>query len=205
MPSNQALFVTRQPTERTTPTLVSVSRQVRVTVVLPLLLTATVAHAEAGEDAQAATSPSPAEVAPPPPARKIGGHIGIATPLVTVSSKTTTISDQFTILNPIGLGFKLSEHLAVDFEMVVATPIHPTGTTGLVVDPGLIYGFGRVAAGLRLAFQINSDANVGLIPLLNVGLVDFDGATWFVEAAFPTFYADKELAFNTVLHTGIGF
>lgn len=138
-------------------------------------------------------------------ARRVGGHIGVATPLVTVASETTTISDQFTLLNPIGIGFKLSDRLAIDFETVVASPISPVGTTGLVVDPGLVYDAGPVALGLRLAFQIGGLANVGLIPLVNKGLVDLGGATWFVEAAFPTFYSDHDVAFNVVLHTGVGF
>lgn len=168
----------------------------------------------------AATSPEPAATAAPamadPPAetppegkpsftKTVGGHIGIATPLVTVASDTKTIGDQFTILNPIGIGFHVSDDWIVDFEMVVANPINPSGTTGLVVDPGIIHSFGRVAVGLRLAFQTNHDTNVGGIPLLNVGLVDLGGATWFVEAAFPTFYSDKKGEFNAVLHTGIGF
>ena len=137
--------------------------------------------------------------------KTVGGHIGIATPLVTVASETKTIGDQFTILNPIGIGFHVSDDWIVDFETVVANPINPTGTTGLVVDPGIIHSFGRVALGLRLAFQINHDTNVGGIPLVNVGLVDLGGATWFIEAAFPTFYSDKKGEFNAVLHTGIGF
>jgi hypothetical protein len=175
-----------------------------------------VAHAQA----PAGSEPPPVEQPPPKasqdpvsatpetkPAfvKTVGGHIGIATPLVTVASETTTIGDQFTILNPIGIGFHVSDDWIVDFETVVANPINPTGTTGLVVDPGIIRSFGRVAVGLRLAFQINHDTNVGGIPLVNVGLVDLGGATWFVEAAFPTFYSDKKGELNVVLHTGIGF
>lgn len=149
---------------------------------------------------------APAQVfAQDKPAGNAGGHIGIATPLVTVADDTTTIADAFTILNPIGVGVKVSDKLTVDFEVVVATPIDPHGNTGLVVDPGVVYDFGAVAAGLRLAFQIGAPANVGLIPLVNKGLVDLGGATWFVEAAFPTFYAEKDVAFNVVLHTGVGF
>jgi hypothetical protein len=135
----------------------------------------------------------------------VGGHIGVATPLVTIAGETTTIADQFTLLNPIGIGFKVSENLIVDFEVVVATAVDPGGLTGLVVDPGLIYSWGQVAAGVRLAWQINADSNFGLIPLVNYGLVDFGGAGWFVEAAFPTFYQNEDIAFNIVLHTGVGF
>lgn len=147
------------------------------------------------------TAPPPAA---PPPTKVVEGHIGVATPLVTVSDKTTSIADQFTLLNPIGIGFKPSDHVVLDFETVVATPL-PKGTTGLVVDPGVVYDWGPVATGIRVAFQTNTIANVGLIPLVNRGIVDLGGATWFIEAAFPTFYMDHKVAFNVVLHTGLGF
>lgn len=137
--------------------------------------------------------------------KTIGGHVGVATPLVTVADETTNIGDQFTLLTPIGIGFHVSKDWIVDFETVVSNPVSPTGTTGLVVDPGIIYAQGRLAAGLRLAFKINQQANVGGIPLVNLALVDFGGAAWFVEAAFPTFYSDHKGEFNAVLHTGIGF
>jgi hypothetical protein len=162
-------------------------------------LAAALALAAPGSRAQQA---GPAE----PTAKTVGGHVGVATPLVTVSEETTTIADQFTLLTPIGIGFKVAPRVAVDFETVVATPIDQGGaTTGLVVDPGVIYDLGGVALGLRVAFRIGAPANVGLIPLVNAGLVDLDGATWFVEAAFPTFYSSDASDFNAVLHTGIGF
>ena len=143
---------------------------------------------------------------PPPPASKaVGGHVGVALPLVTVSKDTTSVSDQFTLLVPIGIGFRVSQHVAVDFETIVGTPIHPTGKTSLVVDPGVLFPFGRVTAGLRLAFRIDTQANVGLVPLVNYALVDLGAATWFVEAAFPTFYSDHEVALTAVIHTGVGF
>jgi hypothetical protein len=178
--------------------------RVRTAVAAGLVLTAllsvsTRAHAE---------PPLPDAASPvvPAPPKPVGGHVGIATPLVTVSKKTTTIADQLTVLNPIGIGFKVSDHVAIDFETVVATPVHQPGSvTGLVVDPGVIYGFGRAALGLRLAFKTNAPANVGLIPLFNYGLVDLGCATWFAEAAFPTFYAAEAAEFNVVIHTGVGF
>ncbi len=151
--------------------------------------------------ALAQEAPAPAE-----PPRKIGGHVGVAVPLVTVTSDdTTTVADAFVLAHPIGIGFGLADRLAVDFEMVVANPIDPTGPTALTIDPGLIYDAGPVALGLRAAFNVGAQANFGLIPLVNRGLVDLGGATWFIEAAFPTFYSDHEVAFNVVAHTGIGF
>ena len=136
---------------------------------------------------------------------KVGGHVGVATPFVTVADETTTIADQFTLLNPIGIGFKVSEKLLVDFETVVATAVHPGGPTGLVVDPGVVYDAGPVAVGLRVAWKINARGNVGLIPLVNRGLVDFGDATWFAELALPTFFSAENVEFNVVLHTGVGF
>jgi hypothetical protein len=149
----------------------------------------------------------------------IGGHIGIATTLVTLGSeKTTTISDQFTLAFPIGIGFKLTDKVALDFETVVGDPVSPKGTTSLTVDPGLVYDMGSVVIGLRVAWAIQANTNFGLIPLVHKGVADVGhGATWFVEAAFPTFISagttgtgaaaeDKTtFAFNVVVHTGIGF
>ena len=145
--------------------------------------------------------------APPAKAadKPVGGHVGIAIPFVTLADPVTSISDQFTILTPIGIGFKTSEHLIVDFETTVVSPVDPAGVTGLVVDPGVIYDWGGVATGLRLAFQIGNRANVGLIPLVNVGLVDLGGAKWFVEGAFPLFYVPEDVSLTLVVHTGVGF
>jgi hypothetical protein len=180
----------------------------------------TLAQATPSDGAGAAVAPAPViQEAPSAPAtaggaRPIGAHVGVATPLVTVSKSTTTISDQFTVLNPIGLGFKLSPQLAIDFEFVIGTPVHPmTGNTSIVVDPGLVYNWGPVATGLRVAWAVEQNANIGLIPLVNLPIVKGDAATWFVEAAFPTFLrhvdaantTDGKVAFNAVLHTGVGF
>jgi hypothetical protein len=141
-----------------------------------------------------------------PASTRLGGHVGVALPLVSVSSKTTTIADNVTILDPIGVSVKMSPHLVIDFETVVSTPVKPAGgSTGLVVDPGVVYDWGAVATGLRAAWQIGQPANFGLIPLVNKGIVDLGRATWFVEAAFPTFYSDHRVTFNVVLHTGVGF
>lgn len=143
--------------------------------------------------------------------RSIGGHVGIATPLVTVTEDdTTNIGDQFDLIVPIGITVKMSDRLAIDFETQVVSPIDPNeGPTGFVVAPGAVYNFGPFAGGLRLAFQVGNDSsNVGLIPLINVGLVPVGQGTWFVEAAFPTFVFLKgptDIAFNAVIHTGIGF
>lgn len=140
---------------------------------------------------------------------RVGGHVGIATPLVTIPSEgdTTDIGDQFTLVMPIGVTVKLNERLAVDFETQVVNPVDPDGTTSLVVAPGLVYNFGAFAAGLRLASEIGADSNIGLIPIINSGLGPVGGGTWFLEAAFPTFFhsTEPDLTFTMVVHTGIAF
>jgi hypothetical protein len=149
--------------------------------------------------------PPAAPDVPPAPSKPVGGHIGLAVPLVTIAKETTSIGDQFTLLTPIGIGFKVSKRVAIDFETIVVTPLDPVGNTGLVVDPGVILGFDRLALGLRVAHQINALANIGLVPLVNYGLVDTGGAMWFVEGAFPITYSDHEVSLTMVLHTGVGF
>jgi hypothetical protein len=142
----------------------------------------------------------------------VGGHVGIATPLVTLKSQgnSTSIANTGVILDPIGVTVHLTNSVAIDFEMVVIDAVAPKPTsTGLIVDPGIIYNAGPVALGLRLAFQPvggpNQPASVGLIPLVNRGLINFGLGTWFAEVAFPTFIIDNGVQFNVVLHTGIGF
>ncbi len=141
--------------------------------------------------------------------RSVGGHVGIATPLVTVTSDDTTdIGDNFVLAAPVGVTVKLSDRLAVDFEMIVQNPVDPRGESSLVVDPGVVYNFGPFALGLRVASAIGKPANVGVIPLINRGIAPVGGGTWFIEAAFPTFMhsdPDPDFTFDVVLHTGIGF
>lgn len=150
----------------------------------------------------------------------IEGHVGIATPVITVTTgaggKTTTPGDQFTLLHPIGIGFKVTEHMAVDFETVFGDPIKPRGGTSLLVDPGVVYDTGAVVLGIRLALPVSATTSYGVIPLIHKGVFDIGGgANWFVELAFPTFLhftpgtdtanGETQLEFNAVFHTGIGF
>jgi hypothetical protein len=160
-----------------------------------LLISLTIATLPAGALAQGA---------------QVGGHIGIAVPLVTVTSDdTTNIADNTVIVNPIGVTVKLTDRVAVDFETQVVSPVDPRGDTSFVVAPGVIYNAGAAALGLRVAAAIGAPANVGVIPLINKGIADLGGgATWFIEAAFPTFLhsdPDPDVTFDVVLHTGIGF
>jgi hypothetical protein len=169
-------------------------------------LAPTMAHAE---DAPPAMAPNPHP--------GIGGHVGVAIPLVFLNSdKTQTISDQFTLAFPIGIGFQLTEKAAIDFETIVGNPISPRGLTGLTVDPGIVYNTGAFVVGLRLGWDITAPTNFKAIPLIHKAIapVGTMGANWFIEAAFPvtfSFSTDTAGANKTtteldiVFHTGIGF
>jgi hypothetical protein len=142
--------------------------------------------------------------------RAVGGHIGAATSFVTFNpDDTTTIEDQFTLAMPIGVGVRLGDRVIFDFEVIVQNPIDPRGTTGLVVDPGVVFPMGAFALGLRVASAINAPANIGIIPLVNVGLGKLgEHATWFIEGAVPAFLhsdPDPDWTIDLVLHTGLAF
>ena len=163
-----------------------------------------------------------ADDAAPPAANPhpgIGGHVGIATPLVFIRSEdppgSQSISDQFTLAFPIGIGFKLTDKLAIDFETIVGNPIHPRGGTGFTVDPGIVYDTGAFVIGGRLGFDVGAPTNFKLIPLIHKAIANIGaGANWFVEGAVPVTFsftsdatgANKSaVELDIVFHTGIGF
>lgn len=145
----------------------------------------------------------------------IGGHVGVAIPLVFIKSDSQTIGDQFTMAFPIGIGFKISEKAAIDFETVVANPIKPRGTTGFTVDPGIVYDTGAFVLGLRIGWDVNAATNFKAIPLIHKAVADLGGgANWFVEAAFPVTLSfssgnaganNNDAELDIVFHTGVGF
>ena len=164
--------------------------------------------------AQDPAAPAPVVAAsgtqpPPGGTRMVGGHVGAAVPVVSFHSTgqtTKTPSDQFTIAVPIGVSVHVAPLWVVDFEVVVASDVKPWGSTGLTIDPGLIYVGPPVALGLRAKFDVSQNANFGLIPLIHKGIVDIGEANWFVEAAFPiTATRGEGYALAAVAHTGFAF
>jgi hypothetical protein len=162
----------------------------------------------------------------------IGGHVGVAVPMVTFQGytssayaapaldKTVTLGDQFNLAFPIGLTVKTSRRVAFDFEVIVSTKVDPVGSTDLTIDPGVIYDWGPINTGLRLAVPVGaSPLAIGVIPLINRGITKIGGATWFIEADFPVIYhasgagdqpngavgTNSLVAFSVALHTGFGF
>jgi hypothetical protein len=150
-------------------------------------------------------APSEASVA-----NQVEGHVGVASPLITFRGsktvkKVTSVGDDFTLVAPIGLGMRIGEAWTFDFEFQIATGVRPEGLTTAIVDPGVLYSWGVLGAGLRVAWQLNVNQNVGVIPLVNATLMRTRRASWFVEAAVPTFVQNKTVTLSGSLHTGVGF
>jgi hypothetical protein len=132
--------------------------------------------------------------------------VGAVLPLYTADGTGSHgISDFVTIAIASGVTVKLSDMVAVDFETVVGEPLKPKGgTTGLTVDPGVVFDLGPLALGLRLAYQVGAPPNIGAIPFIHKGLA-LGPVAWFLEADFPVFDEDGQAAFTVALHTGVGF
>ena len=102
-----------------------------------------------------------------PAQNSVGGHIGIAFPLVThADGKTTNIGDNFTTAFPMGVTIKRDgSKLAFDFEFVPAIQDRPR-KVNLTIHPGLIWDLGHnFAGGVRAAFDVNQ-TSWGFTPLL---------------------------------------
>jgi hypothetical protein len=195
-------------------------------------LSLAVAAPAAAQDA--ATAPPGGAVSPPTPLsptrppldspgnpyRLVGGHIGVAIPIVSFhhQGKTTqTTSDQLTIAVPIGITVHMSPDWVVDFEEVVGNDVKPAKGSNVTIDPGIVYVGGPVALGLRIKWDVGAPVNVGLIPLIHKGLVDFGDVNWFIEAAFPITYSHvgstvsptgqgiTDYTLAIVAHTGVAF
>lgn len=149
---------------------------------------------------------------------RLGGHLGVAIPMVVVSTETTTIGGDFVTLGIApGITARLSEKWAIDYEFVAYSTVDRRGQkTALVVDPGVVYDLGPVVVGLRAAIRVaDTRSNFGLIPIINKG-IKIGNVAWFAELDLPIFFnetvtnaATNEARTRTSLiaqlQTGIGF
>lgn len=182
------------------------------------------APAAVAADREVPRGPAPAAAAPPEAetsrasaraggdlaANRVTAHVGVGSPLVTLRATRSTqhvgsVTEDFTLVAPIGFGLQLTDSWMFDFEFQVSTGVRPEGLTTAIVDPGVIYMGDRLGAGVRVGWQLNANQNVGLIPLARVAVLRSARANWFVEASLPSFVRNKQLTASASLQTGIGF
>ncbi len=141
----------------------------------------------------------------------IGGHLGMAMPIVTFGSKTTTIGSDFTSLGLTpGVTVHLDENWAIDFEFIAFNELKNTpAATTFVVDPGIIRKFDGFVTGLRVATQVGAATNIGLVPIFVLPFKISNRLVWFLEADVPVFLRDDgrkmRLSATGLLQTGVGF
>jgi hypothetical protein len=150
---------------------------------------------------------------PPSPAfDPVGGHLGIAIPIVTLASPRTTVigSDFVTIGLVPGISVNLDEHWAIDFEFIALNELKQTpAATTFVVDPGVVRHFDALAVGLRVATQVGALTNVGLVPIVVIPFKLSRQFSYFVEGDIPLFLRDDgtklQPSASFQFQTGVGF
>ena len=147
-----------------------------------------------------------------PVSRTVGGHVGAALPILTIASPDNTFigQDFVTVGVTPGITVHLDEHWSVDFEFIAFNKwMNGTTLTTFVVDPGVVYSFGSVSAGLRVATEVGAPRNIALVPILVKPFALGKGISYFVELDLPMFLRDNGDAMKpslTVLfQTGFGF
>jgi hypothetical protein len=161
--------------------------------------------------APATTAPAPSEAPPPaapaPSYPRVGGHVGVAIPLVTFADPITGIGADYAKIGLApGITVKLSDRWAVDFEFVAYSNFFKgQPQTTFVVDPGLVYNFGPFAAGLRAAIIVNDRPNLGFIPIILKGFPISERVNLFVELDLPVFFSDTGPALTIQPQAGVSF
>ncbi len=141
----------------------------------------------------------------------IGGHLGMALPIVTFADKVTGIGADFVTLGITpGISVNLDKHWTIDFEFVVLNEVKNTpAKTTFVVDPGVVYHFPSIALGLRVASEVGAPSNVGLVPIIVVPFKISKVFSYFIEGDIPLFLRDAgtkiQPSASFQFQTGVGF
>jgi hypothetical protein len=173
------------------------TRPLTTSILLVAMARLTATAQDTSEQPTPAAAP-PAKAASPdfPRGPRVGGHFGLALPIVTFSNDgTAAIGRDFAAVGVTpGVTLKLTERWAIDFEFVAVGRWEfgkggaaDRSRTVFVVDPGVVYNFGPVAAGLRLAVGIGDPMNYGLIPILVVPFKVSRVLSYFLELDLPVF------------------
>ena len=145
---------------------------------------------------------------------QLGGHFGLAISIASFDNNGNSVigRDYVQIGVTPGITLKLSAHWAIDFEFIGFSrwDLNPPGRpdkshTIFVVDPGVVYGFGPVAAGLRLAVQIGEGVglNFGLVPIVVVPFAVSKKVSYFLELDLPVFVTATAGVPATALTQGV--
>jgi hypothetical protein len=167
-----------------------------------LLLIGSTSTAYAEEPA----APAPAPARPGYP--RVGGHVGLAIPLVVVADPVTGIGSDFTKIGLApGVTVKLTDRWAIDFEMVAYSNfLGSANVSTLVIDPGLVYSFDFASVGLRSAVHVGQTQNWGFIPIINKGFPLGDGTVKaFVELDLPVFFNEAGASMTVQPQAGVAF
>jgi hypothetical protein len=171
-----------------------------------------------------ASAQEPAEAPPKAPAeapakvRKLGGHVGLGVPIVTLGTAgTSVIGRDFGVTGiTAGINLALTPKWSIDFEFIAlgdfkpsTVPGPPVSTTVFVLDPGVVYNAGFLFAGIRAAMRVPSPlggAEFGLIPIIGKGFRINDYVAYYIELDLPVFaHSTGHVTFTTFFQTGFGF
>jgi hypothetical protein len=142
---------------------------------------------------------------------RVGGHFGVALPLVTrAQGQTTTLSDDFVIVFPTGITVRKSDVFAFDLELAPVVQNDPRHID-LTLHPGVAWGIGNgFSVGGHVAFDIGRES-WGFTPLFNRGLVQMrKDTTFFGELDVPIRFKEDSRgnAFTSIglaVVVGVGF
>ena len=133
----------------------------------------------------------------PAPGVRLGGHLGVALPIVTLGDPVSVLGRDHGLLGVTpGVSLKLDARWTIDFEFIALNDFRNGGATTFVVDPGVLYNFGPVVAGLRVATQVGAPVNFGLVPILVAPFRISNAVSYFVELDLPIFVRDSTDGLN---------
>jgi hypothetical protein len=134
----------------------------------------------------------------PPQWEHVGGHVGLALAIASFDNNGNSVigRDFVQIGVTPGVTVNLNHRWSIDFEFIGFSKwdlnrpgVPDVSHTILVVDPGVLYNFGPLTAGLRLAVQIGEaiPLNFGVVPIVVVPFSVSKKLSYFVELDLPVF------------------
>ncbi len=144
--------------------------------------------------------------------RRVGGHLGFALPVLTIGSPENTFIGQDFVnvgITP-GITVRLNDRWSIDFEFIAFNQWKGgTTATTFVVDPGVVYSFGPLSAGLRVATEVGAPRNIGLVPIIVKPFALGKGLAYFIELDLPFFMRDNgsemKPSLTVLFQSGLGF